>query len=934
MGGNSKEMWYPVFLPGKAPLGSIVTDTRCNYDIPAAQHALRQNFRYDGRQGRIRPGITQILTAPAAGNLMDLWAGELNGTPYLVAIYTISGANRVYFTTNFSSWTEATATAGHDGSTRLSTYTNRYQTFAAVKVPRFAYWGNYSSTTIISRDVLIINNGTDYPLVFDPDTDIDSIGSTTKTYCFFQRDLATPNSFGTNGSMATFKYYYQVRTNGNKTTGGAATVFPAVAGPPAVNNARYALSNSAAGAYTAGNNNVVASFAKTGNTSGDIAAWCLDTGLTGLTGGGLYFVVECGTSVADLNTMLSTSSIEIGSTATATYANVTDWTTIYDPTSSDPALRNSVTRPTVDLDPSNKRFVFWISNTNVASTIWIRFTNKAVNATNFAMYILNVCVLGYCPGGTTFGISNENYFAYTESPGVVCPALSPEKLNNLGGPTLVNLGASTTTPPSIVEDTKCNYLFNILLWNPYYGAATTTGSLGTNPTAYCIYVKLAQQQQYYFGGRYTLVTPTTSGGNAAWSATNSSTYTVTATIGDGSSQPITDLLPNRELPSPYNYVTPKARSCFFANGRLFLGNLTTASVGDVAVSGAWPFRFQDIPIGQSGQNEPQLGAVVNAGPNAVMGFVTTGANFEGASNVYCLTTESIYKIGLPLGSAMSSGINSGGGTIGVFQQPVKVGFYGTLSPKSIVEDRGIVYWLDRHGKMVRMTIEGVEDVSYLSVADRFRNIPAGYISRVTSAFKDDRLYVGYTPTGQTTHTKALIYNTRTSVWESEDTSGDTTVKYDFLVKVRDTTAVGTGARLFAGTASGGKVWEIDSGSDDNGTAPTFTMTTGEITTPYDSWFLFGQVYLECDKASGYSFTVTRTYYPQGTSAPNTTLSLVDSTNASWTRISNYDSYQGSGTNARAGKSGTLSISGQVPCGTVLREVRVKLIETSSSIGRR
>lgn len=933
MGGSSKEVWYPVFLPGKVPFGSIVTDSRCNYDIPPGQHALRQNARYDGRQMRIRPGITQVLTAPSAGNLVDLWAGELNGTPYLVGIFTITGVNRVYFTTNFSSWTEATSASGHDGNTRLSTYTNKYQTFTAIKVPRFAYWGNYSSSTIVTRDVLLINNGTDSPLIFDPDTDIDVIGSTTKTYCFFQRDLATPNSFGTSGSMASFKYYYQVRTNGNKTTGGAATTFPAVAGPPAVNNARYILTNSAAGAYTAGNSNVVAAFSKTGNTSGDIAAWCMDTGLTGLTGGGLYFVVECGTSVADLNTMLSTSAIEVGSTATATYASVTDWTMIYDPTSSDASIRNSVVRPTVDLDPSNKRFVFWI-NTPISGAIWIRFTNRAVNATNFSMYILNVCVLGYCPGGTTFGVSNENYFAYTESPGVVCPALSPEKLNNLGGPTLVNLGASTTSPPSIVEDTRCNYLFNILLWNPYYGTATTTGSLGTNPTGYCLYVKLASQQQYYFGGRYTLVTPATSGGNPAWTATNSSNYTVTATIGDGSSQPIVDLLPNRELPSPYNYVTPKARSCHFANGRLFLGNLSTTSVGDVAVSGAWPFRFQDIPIGQSGQNEPQLGSVVNVGPNAVMGFATTGANFEGASNVYCLTTESIYKIGLPLGSALASGINSGGGAIGVFQQPVKVGFYGTLSPKSIIEDRGILYWLDRHGKFVRMTGEGVEDISYFTVADRFRNIPAGYVNRVTCSFKEDRIYVGYTPTGATTHTKCLVFNTRASLWESDDVPGDSSIKYDYLVRVRDTSQTGSGVRVFAGTASGGAVWEIDSGSSDNSTVPTFTLTTGEIITPFDSWMLVAEAYVECDKASGYSLTVTRTYYPSGQTAPSTTLSLVDSANASWARISNYDTFQGTGTNARSGKGATVSLSGQVPCGTVFREIRLRLVDTSSSIGRR
>lgn len=931
----SRDAMFPILLPDKVPFGDIVTDTRCNYGLPPGQHALRQNVRIDGRQCRVRPGITQVIAAPASGNLVDLWGGELNGTSYLVGIFNITGANRVYFTTDFATWTEATATAGHDGSTRLATYTNKYQTFCAVKVPRFAYWGNYSGTTIVSRDVLLINTGGDYPLVFDPGTDIDTIGSTTKTYCFFQRDLSTPNSFGLNGSMATFSKFYQVRTSANKTTGGAATTYPAVAGPPAVNNARYILGNSAAGAYTVGNTNVVAAFAKTGNTSGDIAAWHIDLSDNDYSGGGLYFVVECNTSVADLNTMLANSAIEVGgvSTHTTTYANVTDWQMIYDPTSTDPALANAVTRPTVDLDPSNKRFVFWI-NTPFTGCNWIRFTNRAVNATNFSLYILNVCILGYCPGGTSFGVSNENYFAFTESPGVVCPALAPEKLNNLGGPTLVNLGASTTSPPSIVEDVKCNYLYNILLWNPYYGTATTTGSLGTLPTGYCIYAKLAGQQQHYFAGRYTLATPTTSGGSAAWTSTNSSRSTVTATIGDGFSQPLVDLLPNRELPSAYNYVTPRGRANYFANGRLFVGNLTTTSVGDVSVSGAWPFRFQDIPIGQSGQNEAQLGCTVNVGPNSVQSFVSTGANFEGASNVYCLTTDAVYKIGLPLGSALAAGINSGGGSIGVFQQPVKVGFYGTNSPKSVIEDRGIAYWLDRNAKFIRMTNEGVEDISYMNVGDRFRDIPATYVTKVTSSFLGDRIYIGYTPTGATTHTKMLVRNTRMDIWESEDAPGHSSIAYDYLVRVRDTSKTGTGYRLFAGTASGGTVWEIDNGSNDNGNAPTVTLTTGEIPTPFQGWVLADQVFLESDKQSGSSFTVSRTYYPSGQSAPSTTLSLVDASNASWPRVSSYDSFQGSGSNARSGKSVIVSLSGSIPCGTVLRECNVRLIETSSALGRR
>ena len=940
---------YYLLKPDVVPVGNMVTDSRCNFGLAPGETGLRTNFRVDGKQARVRAGITQLIAKPgAATSMADLWCGELNGVYYLVGIFLVGAKYAVYFTssaTNFAAWTEATSTAGHCGDTRL---TNWYpgQNFAAVKVARYAYWGNYGSATV-SQDVLLIQSGADKPLIFDPGTDISTIGSTTTTYCFFQEDLSTGTPFGDQTSLATFSKYYQIRTAANKSRGasGAANIFPTAVGPPAINQAAFTLDNSAGGAYVAANSNVVVSFVRTGAAvSGSIAAMHIDASDNDYSGPGLYFVVEAGTSVSDLNTMLANCAIEVayadaGGAHTNIYNNVANWTTIYDPTSTDPSLRGSVVRPTVDLDPSNKRFVFWVSTSGLPTCNWIRFINRAVNTTAFSLFILNVCVLGYCPGGTTFGASCENYFAYTESPGTIVTASAPETLNNLGGPTLVNVGASTAAPPSIVEDTKCRYVFNIRLWNPYYGIATTTGSLGSSPTAYCIYAKLPKGDGHYFAGRYTVATPSTTAGSATWTSTNSSRTTVTGIIGDGFSTPLTDLSVNRELPSAFQQVTPRGRICTFANGRLFVGYLPTTSLGEVAVSGAQPFRFQEIPIGNSGGPEPQLGSYIHVGPTTVQAFTTMGANFEGASNVYALTSTDIYKIGLPLGTNTGGdGLASGAGTIGVLQQPLRVGRYGTLAPRSIVEDRGVTYWLSRFGKYVRMTSEGVEDISWMSVEDRFRNIPAGYVQNTQAAFAYDRLFIAATPTGETTNKKCLVFHTRQGpqgIWESEDVPSDSSIRYDFLVTARSPNSTGSGTRIFAGVRSTGTVWELESGTTDNGTATTFSIATGELASPFiGRWFYMHEALVSCDKDAAHSLSAVATYYPSGASQPAKTISLVDARNAAWPRVTNLTTMSsGTGINA-SGDSAVISFSGTVTSGTVFREVTVITKVASPKRGRR
>lgn len=126
----------------------------------------------------VKNGETVYLPAPVSGGtLVDVWSGSLNGTAYLVAGVVISSETRLYASEEGGDWYEITGIGTWDGAgtdSVATTYGNAGNTrfasestllvFAAAKAPQI--WVGGSGYP--SRDVLIIQNGVDYPRVWDP----------------------------------------------------------------------------------------------------------------------------------------------------------------------------------------------------------------------------------------------------------------------------------------------------------------------------------------------------------------------------------------------------------------------------------------------------------------------------------------------------------------------------------------------------------------------------------------------------------------------------------------------------------------------------------------------------------------------------------------------------------------------------------------------
>jgi len=128
-----------------------------------------QNYRQDKGGLSVRGGTSVFLSAPIGSlTLIDVWSGELNGTSYLVAGFLVGSRVAIYYSTGGNPWLELTQVGGYGGdstgNSRFAHNTGRL-TFAAIRYPGFT---NISSS---ARDVLMIGNGQDYNLIWDPWSD-------------------------------------------------------------------------------------------------------------------------------------------------------------------------------------------------------------------------------------------------------------------------------------------------------------------------------------------------------------------------------------------------------------------------------------------------------------------------------------------------------------------------------------------------------------------------------------------------------------------------------------------------------------------------------------------------------------------------------------------------------------------------------------------
>jgi len=245
------------------------------------------------------------------------------------------------------------------------------------------------------------------------------------------------------------------------------------------------------------------------------------------------------------------------------------------------------------------------------------------------------------------------------------------------------------------------------------------------------------------------------------------TYTIldfapnfTTATGEMNSKSISTLAFGRwELPSSYCREMPRGGAMAMSGDRLYVAanNSTGTALKRSRLlfsEKGYPNRFAFFADVVQGQVQPKSGGSAQFGDETITALAKLSGYTYGGEGILAWTEQSLYQL---------AGIDAL-----QLSRPSNIAPYGTVSPDSIARFRNTVVWVtpDRE---IRYLGGDLGDISSRLIEDVLKGIPEGRLDDITSTVFQDRLYVGYTPTGST-NTNALVYDARTGGWSIDTIS--------------------------------------------------------------------------------------------------------------------------------------------------------------------
>lgn len=375
-------------------------------------------------------------------------------------------------------------------------------------------------------------------------------------------------------------------------------------------------------------------------------------------------------------------------------------------------------------------------------------------------------------GGTIQGTTSFAASYYMTDPRALGPSqiygnTRPGPVSIAGGPDFNLAGGFNIQPtPTIIDDDRFFFDYFVTLSN----TSVTNRNLGVNQAL--LYANYPGEVGYYLVN--TLVIASWSG--AAWAF-------VSGTAGELVSfdslsfqaQDFTQYQPGADA-----LTMPIGTGMLVANGHSFVLGGSTTYFSDFQRN--FLFRLIVQPDLVNGGALSTSGGSFERPGETFMALVALGSTSETAENlgsplvgavtVYLLTNFNLFKL---------SGFTSTSLSRLTPEAP-----HGTLSPYSIARDERGFYWLDQKGQICFYgnlqpfnsaspwnMVGGPKQIGIATIDDQTLNIPYARKQWVTGACANNRYYFGYTPSGQTTNQKILVFYERLSAWESIDVASPT-----------------------------------------------------------------------------------------------------------------------------------------------------------------
>lgn len=929
-------MDIPIVSPSEFPTRGMRSSAFPS-TLPDGMFQRLSNVRIDSGIPVVRNGSTTLVSAPATADAVTgvagIWSGALNGTEYTVAVFKQASKMRVYVYDSTYGFLELSGVGGwygedSIGDSRFPTVTD-YVSFEVVRTPEF----NYAGSSIPGHDVLVIQNGIDNPRIYDPASQVATTSGTVFTtgpgagslirITTLDMQFETGDTVVITGVLGTTEangtwtvnrigastYDLQGSVYANAYVSGGTLRHPVMITHEAVSAPAYVRSqygfgdyvqvagatragasfnNSTGARFSLGNTtvapyNVAASTdfcllftATTAAASGDTAEFVFDASST-LRGQYLYMLLEG----ADAVKLVTQCKIDL--------YDGSAYVPVYDPTSTtSPWLGQFFS---VVQDSTNNRTMLVFSMKHIASSprsyTRIRFTRTGVapTTTQTGIILMIASTTGYqnvFPGGTSWASSFTNTFAFAESPGIIESESVGLPISRCGGPSRQTITGAQTESQRIPSSTAC--LYDWVIYVPNNGSNASFGDIAPYAVDADIYAMLPTASTYYYAASIRLrdfSDALSSGGSngAGWACyVDPATTTVTSLSTSAASATPYTLDLAKPLPSAYNIPMPPAKTIKSASRRSFVGNVSDSGSrfrSDVYFSELGiPFRFQSVQTGSDS------GSRLVFDGEEVQRIVASAAGAQGASTVYVLTSKGFHALGNSsqfMGSLLDSTALS---------VAVRVAPYGTYSPQSVQEYRGLVYWVNQDLHVMRFGNGSLDNLSRNRIEDKLNLVPASRISQICSAIRGDRYYLAYSPSGQTTNQNCLVWSEILQEWEADD-SVPTTMYPEFMCVNRDTSLPGSRQQKLLFLTQGGAVFSYEQGgqAQDASTNISATLTSKSYTsTVPGSGFMFDFVEGMIDTGSSHSVQLDR-FYTAPAGQYRTTVALPASgdinTNGGW-----------------------------------------------------
>lgn len=552
------------------------------------------------------------------------------------------------------------------------------------------------------------------------------------------------------------------------------------------------------------------------------------------------------------------------------------WKLIYDPTSSDAALREPPIFVEAGTFDDNAATVpgaggqCWLAAFNLVNSDivagdnydgikyeWIPATSPPVTV------VVNTFLIGFAKGrsgGAEFAVSYFNSRARAESQGVVCRYLPTTDLGAIGGSRA--LGITYPVSPS------CIYSYRVSTNQP------ATSSLSKGDDYILTYCKPYGEFDYLLvSGIDHMVLQTLSAGAWGYPSGLSAPDTASPTANSVRSRFVfNEGLVDRTCPVALHAPIPIGTTMACINGRLFVGNVrwdaSNTNGRGIAVSDAKnPFRFSlQTRLYENGYIDPTSPGFLSLNGEQPQALTSIAGGWGGADSLLILTSRSLWACG--------------GTDIRSISRPERVSVHGTRSPGSLAAYQGMVMWLD-DSLQVRTYGARNGSISKRRVETALKAIPAAQIANVQGFMSNDRYYLAFAGNGQTENRNVLVYDFRTEAW-SLDTRTSAGAPAGFISI--DSASV----RRHAYCTSAGVLneYEVAGTTTDFGTAIPVALTPPMVKDHLWNTVSVGSVGIFMDKASSCTMTINRVP-KHSVTTPTATTIATDGT-ASYSALWLYD----------------------------------------------